>query len=125
MMGPSLQSPSPLTDDSSSPEAATRPSSSGALLKTFSGHDSNVYSVAFSPNGRFIVSGSGDNNVKLWDAASGALLATDFVVDRHGVAYTPDDLFVTDGDPHAAFALVRGLDLLPMDDFIVANRRDT
>jgi WD40 repeat protein len=35
-----------------------------------------VYSVAFSPNGKQIVSGSEDNTVRLWDAATGALLQT-------------------------------------------------
>ena len=33
-------------------------------------------SVAFSPDGRFIVSGSDDKTLKLWDAANGALLKT-------------------------------------------------
>ncbi|MFZ2109485.1 MAG: hypothetical protein WAV18_29610 [Roseiarcus sp.] len=32
---------------------------------------------------------------------------------------------MTDADPHAAFAIVRGVDLLPMDDFTAANRRDS
>ena len=97
----------------------------GALLKTLEGHDGLVQSVAFSPDGRFIVSGSIDKTVKLWATSTGALLATYFVVDGRDVAYTPDSRFVTDGDPHAAFAIVRGLDLLPMDDFIAANRRDS
>lgn len=95
------------------------------LLKTFEGHHDSVSSVAFSPDGRFIVSGSKDHTLKLWDASTGGLLATYFVVDGHGVAYTPDDRFVTDGDPHAAFAIVRGSERLPMDDFIAANRRDS
>ena len=37
----------------------------------------------------------------------------------------PDGRFVTDGDPSAAFAIVRGAETLPMDDFIAAYRRDT
>jgi WD40 repeat protein len=102
-----------------------RDAKSGALMKTFEGHHDSVSSVAFSSDGRFIVSGSMDHTLKLWDASTGGLLATYFVVDGHGVAYTPDDRFVTDGDPHAAFAIVRGSEQLSMDDFIAANRRDS
>ncbi|MCH8006262.1 MAG: hypothetical protein IH888_08540, partial [Planctomycetes bacterium] len=35
------------------------------------GHGSGVYSVAFSPDGSRIVSGSEDMTVRLWDAAGG------------------------------------------------------
>ena len=38
------------------------------------GHTDFVFAVAVSPDGRFIVSGSGDRTVKVWDAQSGALL---------------------------------------------------
>jgi WD40 repeat protein len=31
-----------------------------------SGHSSGVMSVAFSPDGKTIVSGSGDNSIKIW-----------------------------------------------------------
>lgn len=98
---------------------------SGELLRTLKGHDLAVTSVAFSPDGRFIVSGSLDQSLKLWDARSGALLMTDFDIEGHGVAMAPDGRFATDADPRAAFAIVRGLETLPMDDFIAANRRDT
>ena len=36
------------------------------------GHSSHVRSVAFSPEGKWIVSGSLDQRVKIWDAESGA-----------------------------------------------------
>ncbi|MGK7871770.1 MAG: caspase family protein, partial [Xenococcaceae cyanobacterium] len=43
--------------------------------KSFEGHESSVYAVAFSPDGQKILSGSTDNTLKLWDI-SGKLLHT-------------------------------------------------
>src|SRR5881394_1637255 len=40
-------------------------------LKTLRGHVGRVNSVAFSPNGQLIVTGSEDQTVRVWDAASG------------------------------------------------------
>ena len=34
------------------------------------GHSDSVFSVAFSPDGKQILSGSDDRTVKLWDTAS-------------------------------------------------------
>ena len=38
---------------------------------TLTGHSDYVQSVAYSPDGRHIVSGSGDRTVKIWDAQGG------------------------------------------------------
>jgi len=48
----------------------------GKELRTFSGHSDAVWSVAFSPDSKTIVSGSRDKTVKLWDAATGREIRT-------------------------------------------------
>ena len=48
----------------------------GECLQTFSGHTSWVQSVAFSPDGQTIASGSCDRTVKLWSVATGECLQT-------------------------------------------------
>ena len=46
----------------------------GILLRVLEGHDRSVQSVAFSPDGTRIVSGSSDKALRLWDAKSGLLI---------------------------------------------------
>ncbi len=41
------------------------------LVLLLKGHKENVFGVAFSPDGKMIVTTSGDPSVKVWDAASG------------------------------------------------------
>ncbi|MBV6341484.1 hypothetical protein [Candidatus Magnetobacterium casense] len=63
------------------------------------GHAGSVNSISYSPDGRFIASGSGDKTVKIWDASTGALILTlsghtDFV---RSVSYSPDGRFIASG----------------------------
>jgi WD40 repeat protein len=41
------------------------------LIAILQGHTEAVYSVAFTPDGKHIVTGSGDHTVKVWDSATG------------------------------------------------------
>jgi len=41
-------------------------------VSTLQRHSDTVFSVAFSPNGKQIASGSQDKLVKIWDAETGA-----------------------------------------------------
>lgn len=44
------------------------------MLNVLKGHEGSVYSVAISPDGSKIVSGSWDNTIRIWDINSGSEL---------------------------------------------------
>ena len=48
----------------------------GAELLTLKGHNSEISSARFSPDGGRIVTASRDNTAKVWDAQSGAEVVT-------------------------------------------------
>ncbi|HPO09017.1 MAG TPA: WD40 repeat domain-containing protein, partial [bacterium] len=48
----------------------------GEFLRSFPGHGGTVYSVAFSPDGSKLLTGSNDRTAKLWDMETGALIRT-------------------------------------------------
>src|SRR5207253_113402 len=56
--------------------AAEEPAAPPGLTATLRGHTETVYAVAYSPDGRYVVTASFDKTLKLWDAATGAEIKT-------------------------------------------------
>ena len=71
----------------------------GTETLTLKGHTGMVRSVAFSPDGKRIVSGSWDNTVKVWDADKGTetLTLKGHTAQVTSVAISPDGKRIVSG----------------------------
>src|SRR3989338_4936892 len=63
------------------------------------GHSGEVHAVAFSPDGRTLISGSYDHTLKLWDIASGREIRTliGHAENIYAVAFSPDGRTIISG----------------------------
>ncbi len=83
--------------------------SDGQLLRTLEGPSGSVLSVAFSPDGQTLASGSWDNTIKLWRVDDGQLLRT---LEGHAdgvtsVAFSPDGQILASGSSDDTIKLWR------------------
>jgi WD40 repeat protein len=65
----------------------------------FIGHSSSVFSIAFSPDGKYLASGSGGNTVKLWSVESQKEVTTLEGYDNtvYSVVFSPDGKYLAFG----------------------------
>ena len=61
-------------------------------ISVLRGHTAAIYSATFSPDGRRIVSASGDRTVRIWDAATGECIRTlkGHTGDVYSASFSPD-----------------------------------
>lgn len=82
--------------------AADEPPLPSCVAATLKGHKEMLYAVAFSPDGKYLVTGSFDQTIKLWDAVTGKEIKTLAGSAGHqkqvlAVAFSPDGQSLASG----------------------------
>ncbi|HUF00163.1 MAG TPA: protein kinase, partial [Anaerolineales bacterium] len=69
-------------------------------LRVFSGHNDGITSVAFSPDGKYVLTGSADTTIRLWEAATGKVTQTFRGHDGEitSVVFSPDGEYILSTD---------------------------
>jgi len=76
----------------------------GRLVFTLSGHTKDVTRVTYSPDGRYVVTGSNDSTALLWDIGTGKQVQI-FPGHDQGVSvlsFLPNIKYLATGDIHTA-----------------------
>ncbi len=79
----------------------------GIKKQEFKGHSDSVNSVAFSPDGKTLASGSYDDTIRLWDANSGEHIQTltRHTDDINSIAFSPDGSTLASGSSDGTIRL--------------------
>ena len=103
--------------------------SSGEKLMTLSGHESEIWSISYSPDGSRIVSGGLDKTVRLWNADTGAEIMTlrghgdsplvaGFISPVASVAFSPNGKLIASGSYDYTVKIwnaITGTEVMTMD----------
>ena len=90
----------------------------GQILRNFADHTGFVKSVAFSPDGALVLSGSEDGTIKIWNAKTGELLLSLIgKSDGTWLAVTPEGFFAMSRSGSDLISIVHGLKVFSVDQF--------
>ena len=95
----------------------------GSYVGTFQGHLATVRDFAVSPDGRFLVSGSSDQTVRLWNMQSRELIVSLFFgADGEWVVWTPQGYYASspNGDRIVGWQINKGQDQAA--EYVTANQ---
>lgn len=85
---------------------------SGSRRRFATGHDRTIWCAAFSPDGKFLATGSSDQTVRQWDVASGRELARfhghSYIVGQ--VGWSPDGRVIASGGNDGTLRLWHAVD---------------
>jgi WD40 repeat protein len=100
--------------------------SSGEEREPWSGHTSDISSMVYSPDGRFLVSGAKDGTIRLWDAQTGKEQVSLIAIGREDyAAVTPDQYYRLSKNRIKGVAFRANGTLYPFDQFDLRfNRPD-
>ncbi len=83
-----------------------RTSESEALIMVLTGHNDEVKSCAFSPDGKILASANGDKTIKLWDMAMGKLIYTyPCIGDVYTCNFSPSGKMIAANDSRNLYVL--------------------
>ena len=100
---PTTKPESPPLKAGTEPPGAPTGAVKGEACDKLKGHSSAVHSVAFSPDGKLLISGSIDSTIKLWALPEGRLLTTlsGHANSVYAVAISPDGKLLASGSGNA------------------------
>ena len=84
----------------------------GQLVRNFNGYGQGVNSVAFSPDGQYLASGSSDRSVRVWRVANGTLVSSRFDHTQrvNAVVFSSDGQWLASGSDDQTAKLYRTSD---------------
>ena len=97
------------------------------LETTLTGHSKSVISVAYSPDGQTLASGSDDTTIKLWNVKTGNLLQTltGHSSQVNSVAYSPDGQTLASGGYTQAMAIASSVNTIKLWNVKTGNLLQT